>query len=204
MHFAYGIEENQIEGGPSWENHDLYDVNAKADSSVSEALKKMPEDAAVRAKRHMLQDLLVSRFQLATHNETHVGSINVLTATRRGFKIKPDAQETPGSGGSETNHGGMHMDGDTLIFQHIAFDDFVHLLSELTHAAIIDKTGITGTYSFKLRFQFGKQVVASTGSDSTLPTIEDALPVQLGLKLGSQKGQVNVLVIDRLEKPSPN
>jgi uncharacterized protein (TIGR03435 family) len=63
---------------------------------------------------------------------------------------------------------------------------------------VVDKTGLAGTYDFNLNWS------PSTDSDGTGPSISTAIQEQLGLKLESTKGPVEVLVIDHIEKPSQN
>jgi uncharacterized protein (TIGR03435 family) len=95
--------------------------------------------------------------------------------------------------------------------------ELVELLSDQLHRTILDKTALTGKYDIALEWmpeessptfrgtEGGQQVTNNTPSpESSGPTIFTAIEEQLGLKLESQKGPVDVLVIDHVEKPSEN
>jgi uncharacterized protein (TIGR03435 family) len=201
LHLAYDIEENQIQGGPGWLDADLYDIEAKSDRSVDERLQKMSDEDAKKSKQHMLQELLAERFNLKVHTTTRSGTVYVLVQTKSGVKMTLSPPIPADDAEAAKRLAGMHIENGIWVFQQMPFPNFVHLLSETTHQDLIDKTGLTGTYNFSLRFQSGLQ---RADSDSTVPTLEDALPDQLGLKIEGEKGQVETLVIDHIEKPSPN
>ena len=85
----------------------------------------------------------------------------------------------------ETTKGGMEQ----LVTQ----------LSGTLGQPVLDKTGLTGEYDYKLEF-----APENAAADADAPTIFTALQEQLGLKLEPQKAPVEVVVIDRAEKPSEN
>jgi uncharacterized protein (TIGR03435 family) len=74
---------------------------------------------------------------------------------------------------------------------------------------VIDGTGLTGGFDIDLTWAkdsagSGSGAIDSTPPDLASPSIFTALQEQLGLKLESTKGPVEVLVIDHIEKPSGN
>jgi len=70
-------------------------------------------------------------------------------------------------------------------------------------APVVDKTGLTGTYDFDLKYLGSTEHYAS--DDPAVPRpLTEALPNQLGLKLQSAKGEKQFLVIDHIERPSAN
>ena len=95
---------------------------------------------------------------------------------------------------------------------------FVSTLSDLVGRPVIDKTGLTGLYDFTLKFApegrnagpLGQTLARLGGAnpappaDPNLPSLSAALQEQLGLKLESARGPVEVVIIDRLEKPTPD
>lgn len=83
-------------------------------------------------------------------------------------------------------------------------DRLTPFLAQQTHMPVIDKTGLKGTYNFHLKWQREEEEPSSGMHDQTFPTIYAALPEQLGLKLESGKGPVDVLVIDHIEQPGDN
>jgi len=194
IELAYGLQESQIQGGPAWVNGDLYTIYAKADPSLDQQLKQMPDEDAKLARQHMLQALLADRFNLK------VRSIE----RKSGSKLQLSAPANADDEASTAGRLDIHMDGDTMVCQQTPLSRFVELLSEMTQQDIVDQTGLTGKYDFKVRFHRERPGDTSLNSDSNSPSIEDALPEQLGLKLKSQKGQIEELVIDNITKPTPN
>jgi uncharacterized protein (TIGR03435 family) len=77
------------------------------------------------------------------------------------------------------------------------------LIGSVVGRPVVDRTGIEGTFRVKLSFdQPATRRADAPASD--LPSIFNALPEQLGLKLESSRTQVQVLVVDRIERPTPN
>ena len=72
------------------------------------------------------------------------------------------------------------------------------ILSQVVHRPIVDKTGLTGRYDFTLHYS------PERGEPNGFPSLFTALPEQLGLKLESQKGPVDFIVVDHAEKPTAN
>jgi uncharacterized protein (TIGR03435 family) len=91
-----------------------------------------------------------------------------------------------------------------MIAVGVPMDRLTRFLASQTHMPVVDKTGLKGIYSFHLKWQREEEGPASGLHDQTLPTIYAALPEQLGLKLESAKGPVDVLGIDHIEQPSDN
>jgi uncharacterized protein (TIGR03435 family) len=206
LHLAYAVQEDQIQGGPGWISTDLYEIDARSDSAADARLKSMPDEEARKAKESMLQALLADRFNLRIHRVARVGSVYALVVTKAGSKLKQSAPEVDTTGTSTGNHFSVQVDKDTMIFHQTPIHFFVDFLSQQTQQEIVDKTGLTGDYDFRLRFHQERpgDTTSADDFDSNSPAIRDALPEQLGLKLESQKGQVEMLVIDQIAKPSPN
>ena len=85
---------------------------------------------------------------------------------------------------------------------------FAQSLSGLAGRPVIDKTGITGAYDFKLEWEPDhgppREEPGETATDTSGPSIFSALQEQLGLKLDSQKVAMPMIVIDHIEEPSEN
>ena len=102
--------------------------------------------------------------------------------------------------------------GAELTASKVPLRNLVHLLSDLVGRTVLDKTGLNGNYDFKMSFapDRGLDQQAPPAADdrqqsqSDGPSIFTALQEQLGLKLESQKGPVEVLVIDSAQKASAN
>jgi uncharacterized protein (TIGR03435 family) len=91
--------------------------------------------------------------------------------------------------------------------------EFIRMLSMVLGRPVIDKTGFTGLFDARLDFLPDEVTeglpapppgAAGASPDSNTPSILSALPDQLGLRLESTKGPVEVIVIDHVERPSAN
>ena len=118
----------------------------------------------------------------------------------------PDAKPEPCFYGSKTPRadgqdgcGGMNVTPELIANEKVSMEWFAGVLGGFLGRPVLDRTGFTG--SFKVRLEFAP-VAPNRDSDSTKPSIFAALEEQLGLKLASQKGTEEVLVIDHVEKPS--
>lgn len=97
-----------------------------------------------------------------------------------------------------------------MMGARVTMKDFASTLSTVLKRTVIDKTGLNGTYDIGLKWT-PDEPPASLPSDAQAtpqaepgPSIFTAISEQLGLRLESQKGPVEVIVIDHAEKPSPN
>jgi uncharacterized protein (TIGR03435 family) len=213
MNLAYRVQDYQISGGPGWIDSDRYDIAAKADDDSNSKL------------RERVQALLEDRFKLAIRRETREVPIYALVIAKGGPKLLesdgdcpphgsgPPPPPTPGKTPAP-RCGGMFMGRSQLSGLKIPLPEIVTALSRTLGRPVIDQTGLTGKYDIKLEWTPDKsQVQLGPGdpgapqpppSDTSGPSIYTALQEQLGLKLESQKGPVEVLTIDHVEHPSEN
>ena len=171
---AYGVEDTQISGGPNWLTHDMFEINAKPSAPAS-----------ADELRLMLQTLLSERFKLTLHRETRQLPVYSLVLTKSGSKLQPADGDVRGvSSGPALLRGTM----DTAAIAR-------NLTSTLGRT-VIDNTGLKGSYKFAMTWAADDQ--------SAGPSLFTVIQEQLGLKLESTKGPVEVLVIDHAEPPSEN
>jgi bla regulator protein BlaR1 len=220
---AYGIQDFQISGAPDWLRSDLYNVEAKMDSSVADAIRKLDPDQRKAARQQMAQALLADRFKLSIHRGTKELPVYVLVVAKNGPKLqeaKPDATYPNGIKGPDgvAGKGMMRMGPGELTGQGLTMASLARLLSQQLGRTVIDKTGLTANYDFTLHWTpeegEGNLLFKGTGSapqgadiaapSDSGPSIFTAIQEQLGLKLESQKGPVEIIVIDHIEKPSQN
>lgn len=219
---AYGIEDNQISGAPGWVSSDKYDVEAKMDQATADKVKKLGEAEREPARQHMLQALLAERCKLTVHRETKELPIYSLVVAKGGSKLheaKPGDTYPNGIKGLDGRPAPvgahlMRMGRGELTGQSIAMEQIARLLTQQTGRTVVDNTGLKGNYDFTLHWTPDQSAPALNGPsgggpDSTTPSdsgpsIFTAIQEQLGLKLESQKGPVEILVIDHVEKPSEN
>jgi uncharacterized protein (TIGR03435 family) len=225
---AYGVQPYQITGAPEWANSERFEIDAKMDSSVADALSKLsPEDRNL-ARLQMLQKLLADRFKLTIHRNTKELPAYTLVVGKNGSKLKEadpnaapaPAAPVPGRGG-RVRPGTMMMGFDSseisLTGNAIPVSALAERLSQFLRTPVIDKTGLLGKYDITLKFapEMGQLPPPPGGgapdgmsppppSDPGGPTLQMAVQDQLGLKLESGKGPVELIVIEHVEKPSDN
>lgn len=216
---AYDVEDFRISGGPGWIKSDRYNIEAKAEGNPSMDQKGM--EAWLKLQRQRLQTLLRDRFQLAVHRETKELPIYTLTVTKGGLKLKEgsciaadprnlEAGPAPGKTPMDyCGYGGMGrglVEGTTMRMA-----DLTGNFSVILGRPVVDRTGITGTFRVHLAFTPDDTMPQFPGpSDNPAPTAEagpnifTAVQEQLGLKLETGKGPVEVIAIDHVDKPSEN
>ena len=215
---AWKIQPFQISGGPAWFDSDHFDITAKSESSPKQ------DDMA-----RMLQALLMDRFQLMLHRETKELPIYALVLAKKDGKLGPKLIESkagscaqfdpakppppPEPGKPPTlGCGGMMMGPDRVTAASVGIAELTPVLSRILGRTVADKTGLTGKFDISMEWapdpsqavQFAPDGPRPAPRDATGPSIFTALQEQLGLKLESQKGPVEIFVIDRVEKPSDN
>jgi uncharacterized protein (TIGR03435 family) len=193
---AYNIKEYQVAGATGWMTLDRFDIAARAPGDVAP-----PTDQI----RLMLQTLLAERFQLKLRRETREMSIYAVVADKGGHKLKGNSSTGP------TMFMGRQGENSQMKFTGTPLDAFAEMITRLpgVDRPAFDKTGLTGRYDFELTLApFTLRVppdpaapaVTGPSGESLFTAIEE----QLGLKLESQKAPVEVLVIERVERPSEN
>jgi uncharacterized protein (TIGR03435 family) len=223
IRFAYDRPDFQVFGGPDWLDSDRFDVVANAQGAAS-----------VEQKRLMLRKLLAERFQLTAHTETRQLPMYALVLARSdgrlgprlrraaadcgradqpsqdsGFAPSPD--HGPGSCGFFGFAPGTDMPSGRggLAFRGLTMSALAKTLMPMVRRSVSDETGLTGY--FDADFDFMAELPPPPpppGMPNPWATpfvsIFTVLPEQLGLKLDSRRGPVEVLVIDRAEPPKPD
>jgi len=226
MRVAYDVQDFQIVGLPSWADSDRFIVDAKAvDAKSAEAktANSTPENPSTMtdderktfdARLHArLRGLLADRFNLKAHLETREMPVYALLVAKGGSKLKPAAAVASGPPRRSLMGGRGQLTGTGATL-----DMLIHLLSNATGRTIIDRTGLTGAYDFKLEWtpdpgEMGLAGPPPPGAPSGEkeaapapdgPSLFTAVQEQLGLRLEATKGPVQVVVADHVEKPSAN
>jgi len=192
--FAYGVHASQIVGAPGWVVSDRYAVEGVPRG------QGMPNDRQFKA---MLQKLLADRFQLAFHREQRELPAFVIVLGSGTPKLTPtkapDSLPVTGVGPGVFYGVNATTTDFATALQGAAMD-----------RPVVDQTGLTGRWDFKLEWtpdlsQFdGRALPVGPPNANRPPALFTAIQEQLGLKLESKRASVDVLVIDRVEKPSDN
>ena len=206
IEFAYDVQDFQISGGPRWFRTDRYDILAKPERPEKSTDFHKATDAQRKQLSERLRErtraLLVERFQLSIHRETEERPVYMLVLAKNGHKLQEPTEE---DNGISRNFG-------QITANAVAIQLLAKVLSSTIGRPVLDRTGLDGKYKFKLewtedRSPIGKGDEIPTDAnppDPSGPSIFSAIQQQLGLKLESQKGPVEIIVIDRAEKPSAN
>ena len=190
---AFGVQNDQIVGAPDWLDADRFDINAKAADDIR------PEQIAP-----MMQALLAHRFNLKTHQDMREVSVYALQRVKRddslGTGLRPTACPTLDIDLKEPKPCANVSPGvNILTMRGAPLGAFVQYLAPYVDRVVVDRTGLDGRYDIVLKWSPDQQ----TPKDD-LPSLFTALQEQLGLKLESSKAIVDVLVIDSVERPTPD
>jgi bla regulator protein blaR1 len=217
---AYKLQPFQLTGGPSWLSTDHYDIEATPERTGDNDPGKQEHvdfQQQFEQQRLRLQALLEDRFQLRFHRETKELPVYALVVAKGGPKLTPSQQK------AGNRRPMMRMGRGRIESEGVAMAQLADMLSMEQGRKVIDRTGLTGNYDIKLEYTPDQSQGPGPGGppgggpgpgpeggmgppppDPNGPSIFTALQEQLGLKLESQKGPVEILVIDHVEKPSEN
>jgi uncharacterized protein (TIGR03435 family) len=190
--YAYNLRSYQVPSTPALMTMEniRYDIAAKTEG---------PAVPAADEFRLMLQSLLIDRFQLRTHRETHEMAVYALTIGKNGVKLRaspPDAN--PGRHYATSGHNYV-----VTIHKATMTDVLDAIENSLIDRPVLDRTGLEGTYDIEMTYSPNLPSRRFATPDSDDITIFTAVE-KLGLMLVPQKATVEVLVVDHVEKPSDN
>jgi uncharacterized protein (TIGR03435 family) len=212
---AYGNGRNrnvrppEVLGGAKWVDTDHYDIIAKTrgDTGLDEMYGPM------------MRALLEDRFQLKIHTETRELPVYMLAVAKGGAKLSPSKDGScvpldvknvlqspppPNYCGRMTTKGSATRIVDGFGTTLAEFTD--RIFKDTLDRPVIDQTGLTGLFDIHLEYVLETGTGASPEASGVNGgvSIFTALQEQLGLKLSPDKGPVEVLVIDHIERPSAN
>jgi uncharacterized protein (TIGR03435 family) len=220
---AYGaMYAAQIVGGPDWLNKDAYDINGKVPDDLEAAFQTMKREDQLNENRAMQQSLLADRFHLKAHFETRVLPVYELVPAKGGLKITEvpaPPEHKPGDPPASASHSDslspgssitrLYSNGLRMTNAHaIQMSMFARIISslgatEIEARPIVDHTGFTGYFDIK-DFTCTPLSAADATDAPDAPSLTGALEQQLGIKLIRAKDPIEVLVIDSIDRPSPN
>lgn len=196
--FAYGLHPRQIVGAPSWLETEKYDLEAEPNG------EGQPND---KQWKMMLQKLLSDRFRLAFRRDKKELSVYALVVGKGGPKLTK-------SEGDPNGLPALFFRGPGVLpVRNATMADFAGVMqAAVLDRPVVDQTGLAGRFDFQLKWtpdetQFGGRGARVPPPDDHAdvpPDLFAAIQHQLGLQLKSVKAPVDVLVIDRIEKPSEN
>ena len=208
--FAFSLQDFQLAGAPKWVNTDDYDIIAKAPRD--EFLLTLPTDSRLMTEdqfrvrgerlRERVRSLLAERFALVVHHELTARTVYRLEVSKAGSKIVQVLKPGDRQGIDDSRPGHAQAYAATM-------DMLSHTLSTALGTIVTDETHLDGQYDFLLDWVPENDVMNPATDDSqhtsiSGPSLFTAVQQQLGLKLVPQKGTVDLLVIDRVSRPSEN
>ena len=215
IRWSYRIAEPRILDGPDWIAVDRFDVTATAPA----------EGWTGERARQMVRALLADRYGLVAHTETREMQIYTLTVAKPGVfgeLLRPaavdcSAPDTPARMGANGRvacgllvsqaAGSASLRGGGQLMA-----EFARSLGEYVDRPLVDRTGLTARYDLELQFTADRSALVgapppgglSATVDSDIAPLPTALLEQLGLRLEATRGPVEVLVIDRVSRPTEN
>jgi bla regulator protein blaR1 len=197
--FAYGLDPRQVVGAPDWMNKDEFDITAVPEGDGQPTIAQWKE---------MMQKLLAERFNLRFHRDTRILPVYLLTVARSGAKLTK-------SEGDPSALPMVYFPGQwgKLVARNAAIKDFaVQIQGSVLDRPVVDKTGLIDRYDFTLSWtpdesQFTRidaRIPTPADAANAPPPLFTAIQEQLGLKLEAGNARADVIVIDRLERPTPN
>jgi uncharacterized protein (TIGR03435 family) len=214
---AFSIPAYRLVNAPDWTGNERFDINAQMAADV----KPSPG-----VQSEMLRRLLEERFRLVVHRETRDLPISTLVLARTDRKPGPGLEPaSPECAPGGSRRLGPGPDGrpqllppgvkpcvttagfGTIQSGFITMEGLARMLSGRMGRNVLDRTGLTG--AFQLELTFVPEPIAIAGgpppaADPNLPTLVTALQEQLGLKLESGRAPIEVLVIDSVDRPTPD
>jgi uncharacterized protein (TIGR03435 family) len=219
---AYGLRDDApVSGGPGWVSVDRFDLQALA-----------PATATVLDVQAMLKRLLADRFKLAVRSVSTPRPRYVLSIARRDGRLgplllrsaatcappsvppefgpAPPPPPAPPAGAPRPlvprlpqRCGSLFLPG-RISAREITLEWLAIRLADIVHRTVIDRTHLAGTFDLDLSYTPAFQISGSISAPSDGPSIFTALEEQLGLRLLSERGPVEVLIIDHVEHPGPD
>ncbi len=195
---AYGIRPGLMFGLPAWASSIRFDVYAKVTDPDLKALHNLSREQ----HEAMLAVILVDRLHLKVHTESKMLPVYELVVAKDGPKLTPSAAPPPDAASSDP-FGKMDVQNTYITATGVTLSQLAGNLSFPLDRTVLDKTGLTGRYDFRLRWTADTGAADSAAADAP-PNLFTAIQEQLGLKLQPAKGPVETLVIDHVEQPAEN
>jgi uncharacterized protein (TIGR03435 family) len=194
--FAYQVRDRQISGGPSWMAETKFDIAGKPDAEGLPSIDQY---------RVMIKKLLASRFNLQLHTVRQTFPVYALTRDENAPHLQHSDPEFEGTGYVYPTDDGK-ADGQTVAHcVGFTMPTFANLLMNfIEDRQIVDETGLAGSFEFTLTMPTSAMHGGPTGpEDDRADAFRHAIQ-PLGFHLVPKKEPVPVLIIDRIEKPTPN
>jgi len=227
IRFAYHLQDFQVSGGPAWLADDRFDIVAKAEGGELDDPFEAEKLGPASRGQMMLRTLLAERFKLQVHTDSRQETVYALTIVRPDGRLGPQLQPTTRDCAARENGAaapagkatalsasppcGMRVLPGTMLAGGVRLAQFANALAPFVGRLVQDRTGLSGDFEFALRWtpdqipqgfdrKAGAMGLAPIDPDG--PSLMTALREQLGLQLTAQKAPIEILIIDRAERPT--
>jgi uncharacterized protein (TIGR03435 family) len=223
IRFAHDVDEARLVGGPEWIRSERFDIVATAERDIPAWTPDGPPAVLLA----MVRSLLADRFHLDTHHDTRELPVYALVVARSDRRLGPRASVStvdcaaasasraapqPASPG-EPPVCGMRIGPGQMLLGGVPMSRFANVLAPFARRVVVDRTELTGTYNLQLSWTPQgprTQGPPADGAPALPPVDADgaslfaSIQEQLGLKLEPTRAPLEVVVIDRVERPSPD
>lgn len=187
--FAYGMTPKQIVGMPEWAKSEHWDGDGVADVEGAPSLAQMQE---------MIQQSLAERFGLKVHRDKREVSGYALTVAKSGPKLAK-SQGDPNGLPRQNSH--MNAGQRDIKFTNNTMKEFAQAMQFYISEPVADRTALQGRWDFELKWTADE---TRAPVENAAPGVFTAVQEQLGLKLEPVKAPMDVLVVDKVDKPTAN
>jgi uncharacterized protein (TIGR03435 family) len=212
---VHRVQADQVVDAPGWVRNESFDILGRAPEGVPLNVDTM---------RAMMLDLLADRFQLRTRREMRELPVYRLTQARAGAPLGPRMKAAaidctgrgggpmPGPSSEALNRCGATARPGGILIGGFPIPTLASLLAPVVGRVVVDDTGLPGTWNAELTFTPEQPGTSPAGGGATgpapgspdAPSIFTALREQLGLKLEPGRAPVEVVVVERIERPTPD
>ncbi len=181
---AWRVRDDQVAGGPSWLDSERWDIAAKSES-----------DPGMKDFQPMVRALLEDRFKLAVRETSRQGPIYELVRAKKGPRLETPKERDCTKDSDPPCGGFQFLERRHLIGKSVTMPVAAVALARILQQPVVDRTGIHGAWNMDVEWD---------PAQSDGPSIFTALEEQAGLRLEPGRGPVEVIVVDRAEKPTAN
>lgn len=210
IQFAYQLQPSQLVDAPDWIDRERFDIEARTSLKLP-----VPRLGETSPESLMLRAVLEDRFNLRARREARPLEVFALVVARADRRLGPNLRRPTNdfcerrfqaykSGETLPNPAGqvcgISGSNDQLTAGSFALSSFANFLSGQVRRIVIDRTNLDGVWDFTLKWTPND----AQQTDPDRPSIFTALEEQLGLKLEATTAPVDVLVVERVDRPTPD
>ena len=192
---------SQILGAPEWTAEERWDVTAK----VADDLAGKPQAELIPLQPLLLQSLLADRFKLSVHHDSRTLPRYALVLARKDGAPGPQMRRSNVDCAAERARCVIHFDTGHFSSESATVSTLVNLLAANVQRFVVDRTGLDGRFAMNLEWTPDRTTLppgADPPPQADTPALLTAIEEQLGLRLESERGPVDVVVIDHIERPT--